>query len=43
VALAKQAVSVKVGGDATCGTARGRVLDDAVVVPVPTLTGFGVE
>ena len=37
------AVSVKIGGDATCGAARCRVLDDTVIVPVPTLTCFGVE
>ena len=34
---------MKVGGNATCGAARCRVLDDTVIVPVPPLTGLGVE
>jgi hypothetical protein len=36
-------MSMKVGGNATCGAARCRVLDDTVIVPVPTLPGLGVE
>ena len=36
-------MSVKISRDTTCGAARRRVLDDAVIVPMPTLPGLGVE
>jgi hypothetical protein len=35
--VAEPAVSMEVGGNATCCAARCRILDDAVVVPVPAL------
>src|SRR5215208_5102075 len=41
--VAELVVSMKIGGNATCGAARRRVLHDTVIVPVPPLLGVGVE